>query len=98
MSAPMSHLPKRGTKHIPKHREAVGTIRDGKIKVRDGDTGKESWRSGRSGVSADWDGDAIAHNFDKESLEAFKQDGGNLLSGKSTKDTKRPLGTQKPIS
>ena len=84
-------LPQKSTKHVARHREAVGTIRDGKIKVFDPDSGKESWRSGRSGMSADWDGEPIATNYDKQSQEVFGQDNRAPLKTKSSLGTRRSL-------
>jgi hypothetical protein len=43
----------------------LGWVKDGKIKVQDGDTGKVSWRSVRRGLMADFDGDPTStrHNY-----------------------------------
>jgi hypothetical protein len=55
-------LPDRATKHIPKPQESIGAKKNGKIKVIDGRTGKESWRQGTKGFVKDYDGDPIAVN------------------------------------
>lgn len=56
-------LPTR-PKHIPKPQKPVGWIKDGKMKVQDGDTGKMGWRGVRRGLLRDFDGDPIStrHN------------------------------------
>ena len=50
----------------------MGAVKNGKVKVKDGDTGEESWRSGRSGMARDWDGDAIATNYNKRDMKPSK--------------------------
>ena len=56
-------LPDKSTAHIPRHHSPVGAVKNGKIKVLDGETQKESWRQGKTGMSKDWDGDAISVNY-----------------------------------
>lgn len=65
-------LPEKSTKHVPKRQLGVGAVKNGKIRVKDGTTGKVSWRSGRSGMSADWDGDAISTNYNKRDMKQHK--------------------------
>ena len=65
-------LPDKSTKHIPKKQLAIGAVKNGKVRVKDGDTGKVGWRSGRSGMSRDWDGDAIATNYNKKDMKPSK--------------------------
>lgn len=62
-------LPDRSTKHIAKPQASVGAKKDGKIKVVDGRTGKESWRQGSTGMLKDWDGDPIAINHNKAGMK-----------------------------
>lgn len=47
----------------------IGATKKGKIKVKDGTTGKTSWRQGTTGMSRDWDGDPIAANYNREGLK-----------------------------
>jgi len=58
-------LPKKATKHIARHPEPIGTVKDGKIKVLDGETQTTSWRSGRKGMLRDFDGEPTStqHNL-----------------------------------
>ena len=53
-------LPDKATKHISKPEAPIGTVKDGKRKVLDGDTGRVSWRQGLTGFSKDYDGDPTA--------------------------------------
>lgn len=62
-------MPKRSTKHVPKHQQKVGAVKNGKLKVKDETTGRESWRKGTKGFSKDWDGDPIAINYNREGLK-----------------------------
>lgn len=62
-------MPDKATAHITRRKPPIGAVKDGKIKVLDGDTGKESWRSGRSGMSRDFDGDPISTNYNKKDLK-----------------------------
>jgi len=62
-------LPKKATKHIPKHQAPIGTIRGQKRKVLDGETQKESWRQGSKGFARDWDGDPIARNYNRSKMK-----------------------------
>jgi len=50
----------------------VVAVKNGKVKVKDGDTGNESLRSGRSGMARGWDGDAIANNYNKRDMKPSK--------------------------
>ena len=58
-------LPDKATKHIERHRKPVGTVKEGKIKVKDGDTGRVTWRQGTTGMLRDWDGDPIATAYNR---------------------------------
>ena len=62
-------LPDKATKHVSKPRDPIGAVKGGKVKVLDGDTGKESWRSGRSGMSRDYDGDPTSTAYNKKDLK-----------------------------
>lgn len=53
-------LPDRATKHIPKPQASIGAQKNGKLKVIDGTTGRESWRQGKTGFIKDIDGDPIS--------------------------------------
>ena len=52
--------PDRATKHIPKPQASIGAQKNGKLKVIDGTTGRESWRQGKTGFIKDIDGDPIS--------------------------------------
>ncbi len=65
-------LPDKSTRHIPKKRLPVGAIKNGKVRVKDGTTGKIGWRSGRSGMSRDWDGDPTSKNYNKKDMKPSK--------------------------
>lgn len=62
-------LPDKGTKHIPKPQAPLGATKDGKMKIIDGRTGKESWRQGTKGFLKDFDGDPTAKNRNKAGLK-----------------------------
>lgn len=62
-------LPDKGTKHIPKPQAPIGSTKDGKMKVIDGRTGKESWRQGTRGFLKDFDGDPTAANHNRAGLK-----------------------------
>jgi hypothetical protein len=42
------------------------------MKVKDGDTGTVSWRSGRKGFRRDWDGDPITTNYNIKDMKPHK--------------------------
>jgi hypothetical protein len=62
-------LPDKGTKHIPKPQAPIGAKKDGKMKVIDGRTGKESWRQGTKGFLKDFDGDPTATNHNRAGMK-----------------------------
>ena len=62
-------LPKKASKHIPKKEAPIGSVKDGKLKVKDGATGKISYRQGLSGFKRDYDGEPIAANFNRKDLK-----------------------------
>ena len=62
-------LPDRATPKVPRHQMPIGAVKDGKMKVLDGDTQKVSWRQGRKGFSKDFDGDPIAQNKNRAGLK-----------------------------
>lgn len=62
-------MPDRSTKHIPKKHAPIGATNKGKVKVLDGDTQRESWRQGTTGMSRDWDGDPVSTNYNKRDLK-----------------------------
>jgi len=66
-------LPDKGTKHIAKPQAPIGSIKDGKIKVVDGRTGKEAWRQGTTGMSKDWDGDPVSRNYNRAGMKKQPQ-------------------------
>lgn len=45
-------------------------VKQGRLKILDGDTQRVSWRQGKRGFSRDWDGDPIAQNYNKEGLKS----------------------------
>lgn len=63
-------MPKKPFKHIAKPNWPIGSVKNGKIKVKDGATGKTSWRQGTKGFSRDWDGDPISTNYNKKDLKS----------------------------
>lgn len=65
-------LPDKATRHIEKPQLPVGSVKNGMVRVKDGTTGEVSWRSGRSGMSLDWDGDPIATNYNKRDMKQHK--------------------------
>jgi len=65
-------LPDKSTKHIKKPQQPIGAVKNGKVKVKDGETGKVSWRSGRSGMSRDWDGDPISKQYNRKDAKQKK--------------------------
>jgi len=76
-------LPKKSTKHTTQKQAPVGAIRNGKIKVMNGDTGKVSWRQGRKGFARDWDGEPIARNYNRSGMKT--QPKHSPKSGKKSK-------------
>lgn len=62
-------LPDKTTKHIQRPQAPIGTVKNGKIKVLDGDSGKIAWRQGTTGMSKDFDGDPTAVNHNKAGLK-----------------------------
>lgn len=65
----MGRLPDKATKHITKPTWPIGMVKGRKRKVKDGDTGVESWRQTSKGFLRDWDGDPIANNYNKSGLK-----------------------------
>lgn len=63
------NLPDKPTKHIERPQAPIGAVKNGKIKVLDGDTGKISWRQGRTGMSRDFDGDPVSTNHNRSGLK-----------------------------
>ena len=63
-------MPDKSTKHIPKPQEPIGTIKNGKIKVLDGDTQTVRWRQGKTGMSRDYDGDPISTNYNSKDMKS----------------------------
>ena len=59
-------MPKESTKHIPKPQNPIGWVKQGKIKVQDGDTGKVFWRSVRRGLVLDNDSEPTSQVHDKD--------------------------------
>lgn len=70
MSKGIGNLPNKPTKHIKKPQPLVGAVKNGKLKVLDGDTGKTSWRQGTTGMSRDWDGDPISSNYNLSGIKS----------------------------
>lgn len=58
----VKRLPKK-RKHIPKHRDPVGTVKNGRVKIQDGDTGKVSWRQSKSGFLRSVDGEPTSKRY-----------------------------------
>lgn len=63
-------LPDKPVKHIARKQAPIGAVRDDRIKVMDGKTGKVRWRKGRGGFARDWDGDPIAVNYNRSRLKS----------------------------
>lgn len=63
-------LPDKASKHISRKQSPVGTVKDGKIKIKDGATGKISYRQGTTGMSRDYDGDPISANFNAQDMKS----------------------------
>lgn len=63
-------MPDKSTKHIPKPNWPIGTKKNSKLKVLDGDTQRTSWRQSTKGFSRDWDGDPISKDYNKAGLKA----------------------------
>ena len=62
-------LPDKATKHIPKHQEPIGAVKNGKVKVLDGDTQKIGWRQGTTGMSKDYDGEPTSARHNVKDLK-----------------------------
>lgn len=62
-------MPAKATKHIPKTKEPIGTVKDGKLKVVDGETGKPTWRSGKKGFAQDYDGEPTTKDYNSKDLK-----------------------------
>lgn len=63
-------MPKKAYRHVGKPHWPVGTVKQGRVKVKDGATGKESWRQGNKGFARDWDGDPIATQYNKKGMKS----------------------------
>lgn len=48
---------------MARHQAPVGSSKNGRLKVQDGDSGKISWRSGKKGFVKDLDGDPISRVY-----------------------------------
>ena len=62
-------MPKKATKHITVHPSPIGTIKDGKIKVLDGETQTTSWRQGTKGMLKDFDGEPTSEQHNLKDLK-----------------------------
>lgn len=58
----LGHLPKGTTRHIPRKRLPIGAVKDGKVKIFDGEKQKASWRGGKKGLLRDLDGTPTSTN------------------------------------
>ena len=47
----------------------MGTQKKGKLKVKDGDTGRESWRQVKSGVLKDIDGEPTSKRYNYSQMK-----------------------------
>lgn len=58
-------LPKRSTKHVTNPQDPIGWVKHGRVKVKDGDSGKVGWRQVRRGMLSDFDGEPTStrHNL-----------------------------------
>lgn len=84
-------LPDKPVKHVPKHQAPVGAKKNGKMKVKDGTTGKVSWRGGKKGFVRDYDGDAISTVYANKDIKlSHKVHGGNKAKTKYSNDNKMP--------
>ena len=63
-------MPQKSTKHIASKQLPIGSVKNGKKKVIDGETGKVSWRSVRSGMIKDYDGDPTAEHLDAGKMKS----------------------------
>lgn len=71
-------LPDKPVKHVPKHQAPIGAKRKGKMKVKDGTTGKVSWRGGKKGFVHDYDGDATSTVYSNKDMKiSHKVHGGS---------------------
>ena len=62
-------LPDKATKHVARKQALVGAVKDGRVKIMDGDTQTVRWRQGLSGMSRDWDGDPESKNYNQAGLK-----------------------------
>ncbi len=85
-------MPDKPVKHIAVHQQPVGTSKNNRLKVKDGLTGKVSWRSGKRGFRIDWDGEPTSRNYNyKDFKPSHKVHGGRKAKeGKAPKDNKMP--------
>jgi hypothetical protein len=86
-------LPEKSIKHVARHQEPVGTAKKGKLKIKDGDTGKVSWRSGVRGFVRDMDGDPISTVYANRDMKiSHKIHGGSKskASGKAPRSNEMP--------
>lgn len=71
-------LPDKAIKHIARHQLPVGSKNKGRLKVKDGDTGKVSWRSGKKGFVKDYDEDPTSVVYANQDMKiSHKVRGGN---------------------
>lgn len=86
-------LPEKSIKHVAIHQEPVGTTKKGKMKIKDGDTGKISWRSGKHGFLRDYDNEATGINYANKDMKiSHKIHGGSKskASGKASRSNEMP--------
>ena len=63
-------MPQKSTKHIAKPQNPIGWVKDGKVKIKDGDSGKVGWRSARRGFAGfDYDGEPTSQIRGKEGIK-----------------------------
>jgi hypothetical protein len=86
-------LPTKSIKHVARHQEPIGTQKKLKIKIKDGDTGKVSWRSGKKGFLRDFDGDPISTvyaNRDMAISHKVRMGSKSKASGKTPRSNEMP--------
>lgn len=79
-------------KHIAKPQAPIGSKNKMKLKIKDGATGKVSWRSGKKGFKRDWDGEPTSNNYNSKDFKpSHKIHGGSKgKTGKAPTDGKMP--------
>ena len=64
-------MPNNATKHITRPQAPIGAKKDGKLKIKDGDTGAVSWRQSKKGFRKDYDGDPTSKDYNAGDMKSF---------------------------